>query len=185
MYFKENNQTKKRIIEALYELLDKKDYHDITISRIVDKAALGRRTFYRYFKSKDEVIEYSTNLLMKEFADIIVLNHAETQDSIIESYTVKPTKNRTCGSQFRSIVSCRLRFQSFLIDYLSYSIYRERKTRGKFFYRHAAAILLNNNRIAFCKLFPIPGQLSPLLMLIVFCRNINISCLHIRLQFLD
>ena len=86
MYFKENNQTKKLIIEALYELLDKKDYHDITISRIVDKAALGRRTFYRYFKSKDEVIEYSTNLLMKEFADIIVLNHAETQDSIIESY---------------------------------------------------------------------------------------------------
>lgn len=76
MYFKENNQTKKRIIEALYELLDKKDYHDITISRIVDKAALGRRTFYRYFKSKDEVIEYSTNLLMKEFADIIVLNQS-------------------------------------------------------------------------------------------------------------
>ena len=80
MYFKENNQTKRRIIESLYELLDKKNYHDITITRIVDKAELGRRTFYRYFNSKDEVIEYSTNLLMNEFADTIVLNHVETQE---------------------------------------------------------------------------------------------------------
>ncbi len=89
---KKITKRKERIIEALYELLDKKDYHDITITRIVDKAELGRRTFYRYFKSKDEVIEYSTNLLMKEFADTIVLNHAETQDSIINPILLNQQK---------------------------------------------------------------------------------------------
>ena len=58
MLIKEENQTRRWIIEALLELLKHKDYHDITVSQIVDKAKLGRRTFYRYFKTKDEVIEY-------------------------------------------------------------------------------------------------------------------------------
>lgn len=66
MNIKEDNQTRKRIIESLFELLAKKEYHDITISRIVDKAGLGRRTFYRYFKTKDEVIEYTAKILMNE-----------------------------------------------------------------------------------------------------------------------
>ena len=86
MIIKEKNQTKKRIMESLFELLVNKDYNDITISRIVDKAELGRRTFYRYFKSKDEVIEYSAKLLMNEFAHTIMYNHAETQEGIIFSY---------------------------------------------------------------------------------------------------
>lgn len=57
----ETNQTKKWIMEALLMLLTKKEYQDITISQIADKANLGRRTFYRYFQTKDHVMmEIST-----------------------------------------------------------------------------------------------------------------------------
>lgn len=86
MNLKEENKTKKWIIDALFDLLRRKDYQDITISQIVNKAGLGRRTFYRYFKTKNEVIEYTTKLLMNEFANTIIINHAETQESIAESY---------------------------------------------------------------------------------------------------
>ncbi|WOO36402.1 TetR/AcrR family transcriptional regulator [Anaerocolumna sp. AGMB13020] len=86
MNIEERNPTRKRIIESLFTLLVKKDYNDITVSRIIDKAELGRRTFYRHFKSKDDVISYLTKLLMNDFANTIVHNHAETQEGIITSY---------------------------------------------------------------------------------------------------
>lgn len=86
MEIKENNQTKCWIIEAFWELLKHKEYHDITVSQIVNKAGLGRRTFYRYFKSKDETIEYTVKLLMNDFADKILKNDATTLETIIKSY---------------------------------------------------------------------------------------------------
>lgn len=86
MNIKEENRTKKWIIEALFELLKTKEYHDITISQIVKKADLGRRTFYRYFKTKDEVIEYTVRLLMDEFANTILKNHADSQETVTIAY---------------------------------------------------------------------------------------------------
>jgi AcrR family transcriptional regulator len=82
----EENKTKKWIIEALFELLKYKEYQDITISQIVNKAGLGRRTFYRYFKTKDEVMEYTTNFLMNQFANTVMINHADTLATITKSY---------------------------------------------------------------------------------------------------
>lgn len=86
MNIKEENRTKKWIIEALFELLKTRAYHDITISQIVKKADLGRRTFYRYFKTKDEVVEYTVKLLMDDFADTIMKNRADTQETITIAY---------------------------------------------------------------------------------------------------
>lgn len=86
MNTEKENRSKKWIREALFTLLSHKNYHDITVGQIVNKAELGRRTFYRYFKSKDEVIEYTTQLLMNEFADTILQHHAKTQEEIIASY---------------------------------------------------------------------------------------------------
>lgn len=86
MSIREENQTKKWIIDALFELLEKREYHDITIARITDKAGLGRRTFYRYFKTKDDVIEYVTQILMDEFAGTVMKNRAETLEEVISAY---------------------------------------------------------------------------------------------------
>ena len=86
MKINEDNQTRKLIIEALLELLKHKDYHDITIARMVDEAGLGRRTFYRYFKTKDEVMRYTTKLLMNDFAKNLILNQADTLESVTKSY---------------------------------------------------------------------------------------------------
>lgn len=86
MTINEHNKTKLWIIESLFQLIEYKDYNDITITQIVDKAGLARRTFYRYFKTKNQVIEYSVNLLMQDFANTILKNHSRTQSTIIYSY---------------------------------------------------------------------------------------------------
>lgn len=64
-----DGQTEKWIIKALLELMEEKEYADITITEITKRAQLGRRTFYRYFKSKDQVLEHMCNVLMQEFAE--------------------------------------------------------------------------------------------------------------------
>lgn len=88
MYFEgiEENQTRLLIVNSLLELLEKRDYSSITINMIVDCANLGRRTFYRYFKTKDDTMEYITKLLMEQFANTIINNHASSMESVTISY---------------------------------------------------------------------------------------------------
>lgn len=83
---KENNETKKWIMEALLTLLTKKEYQDITIANIADKASLGRRTFYHYFQTKDQVMKEIAQNLMNEFADTIIKNHASNLETVTEAY---------------------------------------------------------------------------------------------------
>lgn len=88
MYFEkqEQNQTRLYIINSLLELLKKKEYSAITINMIVDNAGLGRRTFYRYFKTKDDAMKYITTLILDEFADTLMKNHASGMEQVAIAY---------------------------------------------------------------------------------------------------
>lgn len=50
--------TKNCLAAALIELLEEKEYNDISIQDIVDKAGFSRMAYYRNFKSVDEIIKY-------------------------------------------------------------------------------------------------------------------------------
>ncbi len=53
------NKTKNHIGLALYALLRKKDYEEISVKEICLKADVSRMSFYRYYASKDDVfIDY-------------------------------------------------------------------------------------------------------------------------------
>lgn len=88
MYFEgvEKNQTRLLIINSLLELLKKRDYSSITINMIVNRANLGRRTFYRYFKTKDDTMEYIVELLMDQFSKTLQNNHASDLEKVTISY---------------------------------------------------------------------------------------------------
>ena len=88
MYFEriENNQTKLLLLNSLLELLEKREYSTITINMIVDHAQLGRRTFYRYFKTKDDAMKYITTLLMDEFANTIAKNKSLDMKKVTIAY---------------------------------------------------------------------------------------------------
>ncbi|MGN1227180.1 MAG: TetR/AcrR family transcriptional regulator, partial [Christensenellales bacterium] len=45
------------ISTALFELMEKKDFHKIKITEIIERAGVSRMGFYRNFKSKEDVVE--------------------------------------------------------------------------------------------------------------------------------
>ncbi|SES20553.1 TetR/AcrR family transcriptional regulator [Streptococcus gallolyticus] len=51
-------ETKHRLSEALYLLVTERHYDKITIYHILEKSNISRRTFYRYFNSKSDLMNY-------------------------------------------------------------------------------------------------------------------------------
>jgi AcrR family transcriptional regulator len=50
-------RTKKRIKDALIQLLQEKSYEQITIQDIADKAMINRNTFYLHYLDKADLLE--------------------------------------------------------------------------------------------------------------------------------
>lgn len=50
-------KTKNAIILAFEELISKKRYDEITVQQIIDKANVGRTTFYAHFETKESVLD--------------------------------------------------------------------------------------------------------------------------------
>lgn len=57
-------RSQKEIIHALICLMNAYPYHDITVKQIILEAQIARKTFYRNFRSKDDVLSaYIDNIL--------------------------------------------------------------------------------------------------------------------------
>lgn len=62
-------QSQKWILQAFLDLLHENDYAKVSVSEICRKATLDRRTFYRNFNSKQDVLEYYVELLKNEYME--------------------------------------------------------------------------------------------------------------------
>ena len=62
---------RRRIADAFFTLLKKKDYDIITVSEIAKKADLSRRTFYRVFDSKQDIISYKLEKIFPDYISAI------------------------------------------------------------------------------------------------------------------
>ena len=59
-----NTYVKKEITKALLSLLQKKDLNDITIRELTLEAGVGRVSFYRNYKTKEEILEQYIEMLI-------------------------------------------------------------------------------------------------------------------------
>lgn len=64
---KQKEQSRQMIEEALFTLMKEKDYVQITVLEIVDRADVARRTFYRLYAHKEDVINYYLDRLCQEY----------------------------------------------------------------------------------------------------------------------
>lgn len=60
-------ETKHRFSKALYLLVTERHYDKITIYHILEKAGVSRRTFYRYFNSKSDLMDYCLDNFIEEY----------------------------------------------------------------------------------------------------------------------
>jgi AcrR family transcriptional regulator len=86
------------ISDSLLLLMAKKDYGDIAIGEITDKAGVNRSTYYRNFKSKEDIIEFFFTNIMHEY-----LNDYEQM------------ADRSAASYLLTIFSCFYRHKNDLL----------------------------------------------------------------------
>lgn len=75
-----SEQTKQKLLDAFFELLKVENYEKIAIIDITEKAAVSRRSFYRAYESK-------ADLLNKYLDGIVVSWRGHTSHLIINSYS--------------------------------------------------------------------------------------------------
>lgn len=76
---KQKEQSGRMIEEALFLIMQKKPYAEISVSEITRKADLSRRTFYRLYHEKDEVLHCYFDRLCQEYCN---------QASTLEEYNI-------------------------------------------------------------------------------------------------
>lgn len=62
-------QSRSWLMESLVRLMSKKDYNQITVTEISDNALLSRRTFYRNFNSKEDILEAYCHNLCQDYME--------------------------------------------------------------------------------------------------------------------
>ncbi len=67
MEYAPEEYTRHYIVQALFKLMSNFTYEKISVTDIAEKAGVGRATFYRYFKRKEDVILYYFEHNTKEF----------------------------------------------------------------------------------------------------------------------
>ena len=82
---KRSIQSSEWIYTALKDLMSEKDFSKITITDIVNKANLGRTTFYRNFDSVDDVLKMKCDEKFNEFREYCI-NYYKKNDLADKSF---------------------------------------------------------------------------------------------------
>ena len=62
-----NTYVKKQITAALLELLKEKPLPEISVSELTDRARIGRVSFYRNYRNKEDILKEESDRLIKEW----------------------------------------------------------------------------------------------------------------------
>jgi AcrR family transcriptional regulator len=73
-------KTIRNIRASFIELLEEKDFSEITVQNILDRAMINRKTFYRYYKDKYDLAQQ----IIASFTDELIARFMERQ---LKSYT--------------------------------------------------------------------------------------------------
>ena len=73
MYTKQKNpiaiRSQQMISEGMIRLMKRISYQKITVSDLCEESAVGRKTFYRNFESKEDVIDFQLDQLLREYEE--------------------------------------------------------------------------------------------------------------------
>lgn len=88
-------QHQKNIIDAFFVLLSQKKFEQIYVVDITNQAHISRRTFYRIFKNKEDIIDTYVQKILWQYTDWILEQSPQTYDGIIDDFfSYWPTRSQ-------------------------------------------------------------------------------------------
>ncbi|MEO2255441.1 TetR/AcrR family transcriptional regulator [Paenibacillus amylolyticus] len=127
-------RTREWIFNALLTLLETMPYEDIKISNITDKADVARQTFYRNYKSKDDII---VNYLDDRFNEF--------------KAKAKEAQNRSTAATFILSFELFMEHREALIKIknagLDYLLFNQLLSYNKYFLNHVSEKEQNNSNL--------------------------------------
>lgn len=76
---------KKQLTTALLALLKEKPLSDISISELADRAEVGRVSFYRNYKNKEDILKEESDRLIKEWGKLYESNPESAPETLFPS----------------------------------------------------------------------------------------------------
>jgi len=127
------------ITQALFKLMEKEDYSSINISDISKKAGVGRATFYRHFKTKEDIIISFFKDKTKEFVKGLIYkprSDEDYQDMITKAFETLYENKEV----FQLLIKSHLEY--IYLDYLNEVSFNEpvrhfENTTSNYFFRGA------------------------------------------------
>lgn len=104
------------IVQALFKLMREYKYETIAVTDIVRKAGVGRATFYRYFKTKEDVIAYYFEHYTREF---VFSQHFRPRCKEDYAQTVKEILTFFKSQREPFVLLRRARLEYLYLDYLN------------------------------------------------------------------
>lgn len=80
-------RTREAIFSAFSELLKKHRYENITVQDIIDKADIGRSTFYSHFETKDTLLKAMCSDIFEHIIEGEDCDYPESSDTLISKLT--------------------------------------------------------------------------------------------------
>ena len=112
---KQREQSANMIEEALFELMREKSYAGITVSEIAKRADISRRTFYRLYREKDEVLRRFLHKLCDEYCTLV---------PVLACYDIRQISQDFFGFWYRYREILLLMHESGMEEMLYYEISR-------------------------------------------------------------
>lgn len=116
MDYSPEEYTRYYIVQALFKLMKDYDFERISVTDIAEKAGVGRATFYRYFKRKEDVLVFYFDHNSRDFAQS---QHYYPRCKEDYKFVVKKvlTKFKENKEPFKLIRKARLEY--IYLDYLN------------------------------------------------------------------
>lgn len=81
------NKSRESIVNALFSLMEKKEFESISVQEITKEAKVARLTFYRHFQSKEDVLRYHLLLRFERFElDISSQKVSSLEEALAECF---------------------------------------------------------------------------------------------------
>jgi AcrR family transcriptional regulator len=130
-------EARDRLAEAAFALFDERGYEQTTVDDITERAGLGRTTFFRHYRSKEDVIFPDHDRLLKQIRDrlatsnhstalaavsdavrLVLLHYLDEGDLARRRYALTSTVPALRDREIASVARYQRLFREFISDWM-------------------------------------------------------------------